>query len=172
MIYITGIEATAGTCRDSNGRKQFQCKLVYIRPDLLRRDHLDRRFGSNPKDKRRGVLSQELLKNRKKLKRTLSSSRKMMKSMLFVILVYSNSQAAPAMERALQQLVELQGRNMETVQAFMQRVTDSSSASSQQTSALSQATTDFGRIMHDTQTKTLSGIETALESVFQSCWCG
>ena len=53
---------------------------------------------------------------------------------------------------------------METVQAFMQRVTHSSSASSQQNSALSQAITDFGRIMHDTQTKTLSGIETALES--------
>ena len=46
-------------------RKQFQCKLVYIRPDLLRYDHLDRRFGSNPKGKRSCVLSQELLKNRK-----------------------------------------------------------------------------------------------------------
>ena len=53
---------------------------------------------------------------------------------------------------------------METVQAFTQQVTESSSASSQQSSALSQAITDFGRIMHDTQTKTLSGIETALES--------
>ena len=53
---------------------------------------------------------------------------------------------------------------MQTVQAFMQQVTDSSSSSSQQTSALSQAITDFGRIMRDTQTKTLSGVETALES--------
>ena len=53
---------------------------------------------------------------------------------------------------------------METVQAFMQHVTDSSSASSQQTSALSQAIPDFCRIMRDTQTKTLSGIERALES--------
>ena len=46
----------------------------------------------------------------------------------------------------------------------MQQVTDSSSASSQQSSALSQAITDFGRITRDTQTKTLSGVETALES--------
>ena len=53
------------TCHDSNSRKQFQCKLVYFRPDLLRHDHLDRRFGSNPKDKRGGVLSQELLEDKK-----------------------------------------------------------------------------------------------------------
>ena len=50
------------------------------------------------------------------------------------------------------------------MQAFTQQVTESSSASSQQSSAPSQAITDFGRIMHDTQTKTLSGVETALES--------
>ena len=49
-----------GPCHDSNSRKQFQCKLVYFRLDLLRHDHLDRRFGSNPS----GVLSQELLKNK------------------------------------------------------------------------------------------------------------
>ena len=87
-----------------------------------------------------------------------------MKSMLFCILVYSNLQAASAMERAMQQLVELQGRNMETVQAFTQQVTESSSASSQQSSALSQAITDFGGVVHETQIKTLSGVESALES--------
>ena len=101
---------------------------------------------------------------KKRFQRASSSSRKMMKSMLFCILVYSNLQAASAMERAMQQLVEVQGRNMETVQAFMQQVTELSSASSQQSSALSQAITDFGRIAHETQTKTLSGIESALES--------
>ena len=101
---------------------------------------------------------------KKRFQRASSSSRKMMKSMLFCILVYSNLQAASAMERAMQQLVELQGRNMETVQAFMQQVTESSSASSQQSSALSQAITDFGRIVHETQARTLSGIESALES--------
>ena len=33
--------------------------------DLLRHDHLNRRFGSNPKDEGIDVLSQELLKNKK-----------------------------------------------------------------------------------------------------------
>ena len=41
---------------------------------------------------------------KKRFQRTSSSSRKMMKSMLFCILVYSNLQAASATERALQQL--------------------------------------------------------------------
>ena len=51
--------------------------------------------------------------------------------------------------------------------ALVTQVSESSSSSSQSQEALSQAITSLGRIMHDTQTQTLAGIQTALESYSQ-----
>ena len=135
---------------------------MHFRPDLLRHDHLDRRFVSNPKDKRSGALSQELLKDKKE-KIPKNGKQFQEDDEVNAALHLGVFQLTRSISN-LQQLVELQGRNMETVQAFTQQATESSSASSQQSSALSQAITDVGRITHDTQKKTLSGIETALES--------